>query len=170
VRKLLAICLLLLPLCCIHAQEQERKLVDRIMKPDMGLANDAQNKKFTADRTSVNKRAQVNTFYVQQGSRAKSFSGTGEFSAKQFGAATYNNGDSAVARNLSDKNAQSWTYSAASKSHHTGAAYDQKKAQSSRDYAGNRPYLEQGKSQKFLNRKNRPMTINEVRDLLNKNK
>jgi hypothetical protein len=37
-------------------------------------------------------------------------------------------------------------------------------------YAGNRPFLDEGKSQKSLSRKNEPLTIEQVRELLNKNK
>jgi hypothetical protein len=37
-------------------------------------------------------------------------------------------------------------------------------------YAENRPFLDQGKSQKSLNRQNAPLTIDQVRELLNKNK
>jgi len=40
----------------------------------------------------------------------------------------------------------------------------------SRAYAGNRPFQDQGKSQKSLNRQNAPLTIDQVRELLNKNK
>ena len=40
----------------------------------------------------------------------------------------------------------------------------------SRAYAENRPFLDQGKSQKSLNRQNAPLTIDQVRELLNKNK
>ena len=71
---------------------------------------------------------------------------------------------------VADKQAASTTFSDASKQSQIKTANESNKAQSSRDYSGNRPYLEKGKSQKFLNRKNKPMTIDEVRDLLNKNK
>src|SRR6476659_1045780 len=39
---------LLVSLSCLCAQDQERKLMDRLLKPDMTLQNDAQNKKFIA--------------------------------------------------------------------------------------------------------------------------
>jgi hypothetical protein len=39
-----------------------------------------------------------------------------------------------------------------------------------RDFAGNRPFLAQGKSQKSLHAHDQPLTIDEVRQLLNKNK
>ncbi|PYL50891.1 MAG: hypothetical protein DMF32_02865 [Verrucomicrobia bacterium] len=46
-------------LCCVlRAQDQEKKLLDRLLKPDMTLQNDAQNKKFSGDGSvSINKRA-----------------------------------------------------------------------------------------------------------------
>jgi hypothetical protein len=44
------------------------------------------------------------------------------------------------------------------------------KTAASRSFAGNRPFLDKGKSQKALDRKNPPLTIEQVRELLNKNK
>ena len=49
------------------------------------------------------------------------------------------------------------------------SAYSTKKY-ATRDFAGNRPFLGQGKSQKALHAQERPLTIDEVRELLNKNK
>jgi hypothetical protein len=49
------------------------------------------------------------------------------------------------------------------------APQSDKKA-ASREYSENRPFLDQGKSQKSLNRQNAPLTIDQVRELLNKNK
>ena len=170
VKTALGVCLLLLPIFHAHAQQQERKLVDRIMQPDMTLENDAQKKTFTADRTSVNKKARVSTFNFQQKSRTKQYGGTRDFSAQQFNAQQYTQSDHPVADNASKKKAASSTFSEASKTSRTRAARDQHQGQASRDYSGSRPYLEKGKSQKSLDRKNKPMTIDEVRELLNKNK
>jgi len=39
-----------------------------------------------------------------------------------------------------------------------------------RTYAEDRPFLDEGKSQKSLNQQNAPLTIEQVRELLNKNK
>jgi hypothetical protein len=71
-------------LSCLRAQEQERKLVDRLLRPDMSLQNSEQKKKFIADGTPINKKASVGTFYVEKKSNSKTFSGTREFSAQQF--------------------------------------------------------------------------------------
>jgi hypothetical protein len=38
------------------------------------------------------------------------------------------------------------------------------------EFTGKRPFLDKGKSPKSLERKNTPMTIEQVRELLNKNK
>ena len=49
-RKSVAISLLVLTaLSCVRGQDQERKLLDRLLKPDMTLQNDAQHKNFVAD-------------------------------------------------------------------------------------------------------------------------
>ena len=71
-------------LACLRAQDQERKLVDRLLRPDMTLQSSEQKKKFIADGTSINKKASVGTFYVEKKSNSKTFSGTREFSTRQF--------------------------------------------------------------------------------------
>jgi hypothetical protein len=88
--------LLTAALCCVHAQDQEKKLVDRLLKPDMALQNDAQNKKFTGDSAaSINKRASVGAFYVHQKPSSKNYSGTRDFSTTQFYSQTYRGGRTA---------------------------------------------------------------------------
>jgi hypothetical protein len=54
--------------------------------------------------------------------------------------------------------------------HGVGTAPQSGKKVASRAYADNRPFLDQGTNQKSLNRKNEPLTIEQVRELLNKNK
>src|ERR1022692_4651115 len=49
-------------------------------------------------------------------------------------------------------------------------AADGDKKVNGRDFAGNRPFLGQGKSQKALSTQDKPLTIEQVRELLNKNK
>ena len=139
------------------------------MTPDMTLENNAQNKQFTADKKSVHKKAHVNAFYLEKKSQEKSYSGARDFRPKEFNSKSYR-AEEPVADSLRDKTAAQFEYSESSKGARTKQAYDQNKSPKSRQYAGTRPYLEQGKSQKSLNRKNRPMTIDEVRELLNKNK
>jgi len=163
--------LLIAALCCVCAQDQEKKLVDRLLKPDMTLQNDAQNKKFVGDGSaSMNKRANVGSFYVHQKPRSKSFSGTRDFSTTQFYSQTYR--AKRTAQEVSSQ--QTFANSKAAYANQTargvGNAPQSGKKVASHAFAGNRPFLDEGKSQKSLNRQNEPLTIEQVRELLNKNK
>ena len=94
-------------LCCVHAQDQEKKLVDRLLKPDMALQNDAQNKKFTGDGSaSINKRASVRAFYVHQKPSSKNYSGTRDFSTTQFYSQTSHAADAPPTRFRHSKHLQ----------------------------------------------------------------
>jgi hypothetical protein len=169
VRKSPAACLVVLvALTGVHAQDQESKLVDRLLRPDTTLRNDAQNKQFSADGASINKKATVGTFYVQKKSNSKSFAGTRDFSTQQFNSQPFHG--TRTASGISARQA------IGNSSYPTGTARGPRDAPqsdkkvASRSYAENRPFLDQGKSQKSLNRKNAPLTIEQVRELLNKNK
>ena len=163
--------LLAVLICCARGQEQERKLVDRLLKPDMALQNDAQNKKFTGDGSaSISKRASVGSFYIHQQARSKNFSGTRDFATSQFYSQSYHGGRTAyeVSSRQSMANSQ-FAHANQTASGVRNAPQSDKKV-ASRAYAGNRPFLDEGKSQKSLNQKNVPLTIDQVRELLNKNK
>ena len=158
-------------LCGASAQDQEKKLVDRLLKPDMALQNDAQNKKFIGDGSvSINKRASVGAFYVHQKPSSKSFSGTRDFSTSQFYSQTYHGGRTAYETSSQQTFANSKAPYANQTARGVRDAAQSGKKVGSRAYAGNRPFLDQGTNQKSLNRKNEPLTIEQVRELLNKNK
>jgi hypothetical protein len=162
---------LLAVLCSASAQDQEKKLVDRLLKPDMTLQNDAQTKKFVGDGSaSINKRANVGTFYVHQKPRSKNFSGTRDFATTQFYSQTYHSKRNAYEVSSQQALANSKAAYANQTARGVGNASQSGKKVSSRAYAGNRPFLDQGTNQKSLNRKNEPLTIEQVRELLNKNK
>jgi hypothetical protein len=171
VGKLLAISVsLLTALSCVRAQDQERKLVDRLLRPDMTLQNSEQKKKFIADGTSINKKANVGTFYVEKKSNSKTFLGTRELSTQQFNSQPYH-GSRGAFENSSQQAVENSrrAYPTQSARGARDAPQSDKKI-TSQTYAGNRPFLDQGKSQKSLNRQNAPLTIDQVRELLNKNK
>jgi hypothetical protein len=165
-----AFLLLLAAFSFARAQDQESKLVERLLKPDMTLQSTAQNKKFIADGASINKRATVGAFYVQKKSSSKSFYGTYDFSTQPVNSQSFRG-----TRTASDMSSQQSirvsqpTYSTRT-AHGVRDAPQPDKAAAGRAFAGNRPFLDQGKSQKALNRKNAPLTIEQVRELLNKNK
>jgi len=171
VGKSLAISLsLLTALSCLRAQDQERKLVDRLLRPDMSLQSSEQKKKFIADGTSINKKARVGTFYVEKKSNSKTFLGGREFSAQQFNSRSFHGSRSAFETSSQQPLGNSrLAYPAQSARGPRNAPQSNKKV-ASRAYAENGPFLDQGKSQKSLNRQNAPLTIDQVRELLNKNK
>ncbi len=152
-----------------RAQDQESKLVQRLLRPDMTLQNTTQNKKFIADGASINKKATVGTFYFQEKSNSRSFSNTREFSARQFNSGAFQ-GTRAASGISSQQPIGNSQPSYSTRTARVRDAHDADKAATSRAFAGNRPFLDQGKSQKALNRKNAPLTIEQVRELLNKNK
>jgi hypothetical protein len=161
---------LLTALSCLRAQDQERKLVDRLLRPDMTLQNCEQKKKFIADGTSINKKASVGTFYVKKKSNSKNFSGTRDFSARQFNSGPFHSSRSAFANSLQQTVGNSRRAYPTQSAHGPREAPQSDKKVASRAYGENRPFLDQGKSQKSLNRQNAPLTIDQVRELLNKNK
>jgi hypothetical protein len=162
--------LLAAAVCCVHAQDQEKKLLDRLLKPDMALQNDAQNKKFGGDGSaSINKRAHIGSFFVHQKPSSKNYSGTRDFSTTQFYSQTYRDGrtyDVSSQQTLANSKA---AYGSQTARGVRDAPQSGKKV-ASRAYAGNRPFLNEGTNQKSLNRKTEPLTIEQVRELLNKNK
>ena len=161
---------LLIALTCLRAQEQERKLVDRLLRPDMTLQNSEQKKKFIADRTSINKKASVGTYYFEKKSNSKTFSRTREFSTRQAYSKSFHEGRSTFENSSQQALGNSRLAYPTQTARGSRNAPQSDKKIASRAYAENRPFLDQGKSQKSLNRQNTPLTIEQVRELLNKNK
>ena len=170
--KSIAVCLCFVTtLSCALAQDQEKKLVDRLLKPDMTLRNDAQHKKFIADGSaSMNKRANVGTFYVQKRSTSKSFLAIGQFLARPFTSHSYHSKRSVFEVSSEQPMGNSRVAYASQTPRGVRDFPQSDKKIASRAYSENRPFLDEGKSQKSLNRQNAPLTIEQVRELLNKNK
>jgi hypothetical protein len=159
--------LLLLPIA--KAQEQERRLVDRLLRPDMTLQNNAQNKKFVTMAAAQDRQARVSKFYWQDKKNAKTFSNMRDFSSQQFNTRSFyrpKDSPSFAARTASRSDLVFGTHDVAG----VRDVADGGKKINGQDFAGNRPFLGQGKSQKALSQQDRPLTIEEVRELLNKNK
>lgn len=151
-------------------QEQEQKLVDRLLKPNTALANSAQTKQFDGGREATSKSATVRTFStspevrLQQAHVTRDYS-TGEYSARQFQ-------HPGVPTDLSSRSnyaKQVGAYDTPTPLMARSAA-DATRAASTRDFAQNRPFLARGKSQKTLDAKHTSLTIEQVRELLNRNK
>jgi hypothetical protein len=147
-----------------YAQEQERKLVDRLLSPNTKLANSDQNKKFTGGLEAPTRSAATKSFYISEKKLSKTFvadrsAPTTSFRTRQYSA------QAAVVPTLPPTG----SYQTKQARDISPSAQSTKKY-ATRDFAGNRPFLEQGKSQKALHAQDRALTIDEVRELLNKNK
>ena len=165
----LALALIVTSACLAQAQQQEGVLVNRLLRPNVSLANSEQNKKFAADRVGVDKRAQVGTFYLERKSASKSYSNTRDFRAGQLDSHSFDSSGSGRSLLASRSATQVRPY-ATTAARVPVQSLDQHKPIDSTSFSGNRPFLEKGKSQKSLDRKTTPMTIEQVRELLNKNK
>ena len=147
-----------------YAQEQERKLVDRLLSPNTKLANPDQNKKFVGGVEAPTRSAATKSFYVSEKNLSKTF--VADRSARTTSSRTRSySTQAAVVPTLPPTR----TYQTKQARDVSPSAYSTKKY-ATRDFGGNRPFLEQGKSQKALHAQDRPLTIDEVRQLLNKNK
>jgi len=146
------------------AQEQERKLVDRLLSPDTKLANPGQNKKFTGGLEAPTRSAATKSFYVSEKKLSKTFVADRSAPTTSFRTRNYSTHAATVPTLPSMR-----TYQTKKSRDVSPSGYSTKKY-ATRDFAGNRPFLGQGKSQKALHAQDRPLTIDEVRELLNKNK
>jgi hypothetical protein len=170
VRTTVALLALLAAVSPVPAQEQEGKLIDRVLKPNMSLANPAQNKQFIANGTVIDKRAPSKNFYAPEKANPRAFITDRVITPTEFASRHFRTGEStALVVSRSPITKADAVYS-------TNAAPDIRVASGSSStvrsstFAGNRPFLDQGKSQKALAAHNRPLTIEQVRELLNKNK
>lgn len=166
-----AICTVFLCLADLSAQQQEPNLVDRLLRPNMELQNDAQGKKFAANCTIVERRGTVGTFCVQSTRLEKKFTDQHNYSTQQYpGSTTFNSGSNNVVA-VPNRDAERVAQLRGSGVPDIRSAHDAHNAVATREYAeGQRQFKGQGKSQKSLDRKNPTLTIDQVRELLNKNK
>lgn len=159
---ILAVSVLALP---VRAQEQERKLVDRLLSPDTKLANSDQNKKFNGGLESPTRSAATKSFSIPEKNLSKNFvAADRSASAISFRTHNYSIRAASLPTLQPMKGYQTKRAGAVSAGVYSTKGY------ATRDFAGNRPFLVQGKSQKSLHAHDRPLTIDEVRQLLNKNK
>ncbi len=153
-----------------EAQEQEDKLVDRIMRPNMELSNPAQNKKFLAvEGTSIDKKFHAKSFSTGE-KTSSTFWGLKRFLSKSFGTGKYARAEAAADARASAELAYASTQFQTKKSALVRTSSASGQVSTVRAYAGSRPFLAHGTRQKQLSQERHTMTIDEVRELLNKNK
>lgn len=137
----------------------------------MSLQNSAQNKQFTpATNAAATRTAHTKSFYVAERPPEKQWQGGRSFFTRIFG--THRARYGAMQANVTPRNQTTTTQIDTIPSAYAAArpaqATNQKYAVS--EFPDTRPFLARGKSQKSLSQQDRPLTIDQVRELLNKNK
>jgi len=153
----------------IRAQQQESSLVDRLLRPNMDLQNKAQGKKFAANSAVVERRGTVGTFYLPPNRSEKSFTNPRDYPTSKHSARSFSSSSRSIV-STQNQNANTAASLGTSAARDIRAAHDAQRSVSSREYAEQPQFKERGKSQKSLDRQNPPLTIDQVRELLNKNK
>jgi hypothetical protein len=172
VRIIVAVATVLIGATTAVAQQQERKLIDRILRPNLTLRNPAQNKKFAnSSSATFEKPARTRSFPLARKTTQRTFPQQTVFTPRQFAARHFRAGDSAAnipTRSELTKNDTLIATPTAT----AGARVAPESTDTApvREYAGTRPFLDKGKSQKSLQAHNKPLTIEQVRELLNKSK
>jgi hypothetical protein len=183
VRPLLLASLFALTALPLLAQEQERKLMDRLMKPNMEQEFDTRQSRF-GNRSSVKAKP----------ARTKSFNPSQNYSAKSFRSKEYGGTKTAWSgdfRQVDKKAPTKGRYEVANatrevpvKTKDVADARESNKGAGTREYAGLRSFWKRGRSQDRFDKEGglpqdekpvgwtgelKPMTIDDVRELLNKN-
>ena len=143
--------------------------MDRLLKPDMALQNPQGEKQFVARGSTTMKQARTKDFYVPGRRFEKQFH-TGAFRTKDFGTKASRYQDSQASIPTRTQIAKTDVPYSTAAYRHVDAAREATKTVDVSEFSGTRPFLIEGKSQKVLSQKDRPLTIDEVRELLNKNK
>ena len=153
----------------VQAQDQEHSLIDRLLRPNTELRNPQQGKVFRADSEIITHTGSAKSFISDKTPEKRTFADTRTLGARQY-------------PSRSDRvDAQQHAFDTARQvklpAHATApsvtdlhSAYHSHLEVSGRSFGNQRAFREQGKSQKSLSRINPPLTIDQVRELLNKNK
>jgi hypothetical protein len=168
VRFLSGLFVLAVSICVARGQEQEQKLFDRLLRPKMVLQNSAQNKSFVAPGAFRAGAVPINSFHIPANAFSKSYSGEREFSTRKFLASRFRDGN--ISAPSHPRTSLMIGEYPARATVNLRDAFENGRVTTVRDFDGTRPFLGVGKSQKFLNAQNPPLTIEQVRELLNKNK
>jgi hypothetical protein len=170
VRNAFVLIFVVMGLSTVHAQQQEQRLVDRLLKPDTTLGNNAQDKKFVAKSKKIEQQAPVKSFYVADKPQTKSFARQRDYSATEFAAHHFRDGELNATMQGRAQRVNTFVVDGATGTLVVRDVTDGKKKIASSEFEGERPFLDQGKSQKALSQHGTPLTIEQVRELLNKNK
>jgi hypothetical protein len=154
-----------------RAQKQEQKLVDRLLKPDMSLNNNMQSKQFTVRNKTETKQARTKWFFLRKRTPEKQFADVRNYKAKSFTPrqSQFQTTEASLRTRSRIPNGER-AYPVPGYSGVKPLPDGEKSVESFAFADSSRPFLVRGKSQKALSQQDTPLTIDQVRELLNKNK
>jgi len=167
--------LLVLPLIgfwaiAVKAQKEDRTLFDRLLKPDTTLQNAAEQKRFVTSDKTIDKKITTRVFQPAGNSLSREFPGAREISARELQMPRFRDGSKRV-NNIDNTDAASPDLAVAqTKTLALRNAAGNNRQIAPMEFAGSRPFLIQGKSQRAASEREGPLTVEQVRELLNKNK
>ena len=137
----------------------------------MTLVNSAQDKKFSGpDVRPVERKFSAKSLSPVHERTARSFSSENNLSVKKFETKNFRRTEQTPNPQAKSATASAHAEFVTRKSSLTRTASDERKTAKTRDYADSRPFLAQGTRQEILSQKDKPLTIDEIRELLNKNR
>lgn len=151
----------------VSAQEQESKLIDRLLRPNLSSVNPAQNRRFDAVDL---KREQSTRFSLPSTVKTKSFPDRRTFLTRKFAAGVFTAGEMKESNSIKSHSPEIDTAQIASVSFRTSPARENGNTLQVTSFANNRSFADRGKNQDTLRAHETPLTIEQVRELLNRNK
>lgn len=168
------LCFLGLTICteALRAQDQEGKLVDRLLRPNMTLANSAQDKKFSGTgATSVDRKFDVQSYNSGQQRVTKTFADSKSAPTRTFQTDQFTQAKRAADARANAERSFSGVEFRTRESSLVRTSSSEGKVAATRTFAeSSRPFLVEGTRQKILSQQSKPLTIDEIRELLNKSK
>lgn len=153
----------------VWAQDQERSLIDRLLRPNMDLQNREESKAFHADSKVTAQHHTANMFVLKSRPKEKTLVDFRQAEMKEYRSRS-DRADALQQAYLQNRQANMQGQLTTSSTRDVRPVYDRNLQIPDRRYADERSFRDQGKSQKSLNQQNPPLTIDQVRALLNKNK
>ena len=133
----------------------------------MSLVNDGQNKRFRVKTASIDSRETVGTFYLDPKVEQPRFAVTPGISPRQLNPLRL---EPVAKENRVGQTRTAETKFPTSSVSELRSTGDAEKRIATSNFPDQRPFRREGKSQKSFDRQHAPLTIDEVRELLNKNK
>lgn len=165
----LAFLCLIFSVATVCGQEQERTLIDRLLRPNMELKNRQYGKAFRADSKVTTHSGAPKPFVLDSARKEKTFVDTHPARTKEYRSRS-NRSDAEQKSFAGTRKINVPAQITSSSVPDVHPAYDANLNVAGRRFADGRSFRDQGKSQKSLDHQNPPLTIDQVRELLNKNK